>query len=336
MPASKDTQVLFDVDQLLRKLYASRTAYQSLFTASAAVPLWATQYTKVLYSPKSVPTVFTQQDIFYLYYRHPSHELGLVGETSQNKRIDRILKVTTQGSSITIRSIHKNFKTNSFETFEGRGMHFEAALNDYFSKSDLRAGNYSFNRCIHQNGDAFLLKKRLSHSGFCYITAPMTAIIKKLFQLIPTEQHPQVFAMIEKDFNKWNKILDSSTRELFAHYDLRLWVIIEAIFKYFDHDELDLKRTVHRDHFIANCCRGLLKEEDISNQVEKYVSVLQRHHQLIQEYDDPTIAEHLKELLKTYRDKNYLPEISEQGEKIELFFSEYQQLKEQGLRHGPP
>lgn len=321
MSASSGSRSGWDLDLFLRKLLTQKQSYASIFSSST-IPSWARHCASLLYSPQSVPSVFPEPNQLYLCYQDIASEVGLVGESHAKKRIDRTLKVEAKGSSVIVRSTHKNLKTNDFETFEGRGNCFETAISDYFAKSDLKGPDYQFTlKNVQKEGDAFLLQQMQGKKGH-YLVDQMVAVIKKIFQVVPEDKQPEVAASIEEHLRGLSKIRNlPENKKLFNHYDPRLWVVIECLCEHFDVQEIELRRKVYRDHVIADCCSHLMKGKDILPRLQGYVDALHQHNEI------------MKELGSTldYTKQNLCPEIARDRDKIKEYFDQVV-----SLRRNPP
>lgn len=344
----KSLQDTVKLDKFLSKLEIALTTCSEAIMAAVSkrVPPWAASCTHLLYSHKSIPPHFNQPGKLYISYKteDPS-AVSLVGKAQDKKPINRKLKISQKaGNLIVIVSEHKDFITGKCFSCVGIGKTFKAALDHYFSNSDLKKTNYTYNTDgnIQKEGDAFILPQVLMIKGSKPWITEIVNIVGKLIHLFPAEKHCEIQETIEKSIQDMDGFLKSREKEnITSHYDARLWIIVESICKHFDvlTGRENTKRKDLRDYFIAECCSKFTKGENIIPRLKDYFDTMKMQLEISTacEKDDPD--GHLKALIHEYKKNNLFPEIEEHRETIKKYHhqcnSQLLQTPSQPLKNKP-
>jgi hypothetical protein len=318
------------LEQFLLSLFIKRRAYSSLYCPiPREIPAWAAQCSHLLYSYKSLPVNFAEpgelySDKLYLCYdSHTPNSVGLMGQTKTHKKINRTFKVEQNGSSITVQSKHKDIQNNCIVTYEGKGKNFEAAINDYFLKSDLKNPEYSLTiDHVQREGDAFILFQTIQKEGYHHIAHLAAEVIKRVFSLINPEDHSKLMLAIQEAI----KGIKPEIKKLAHHYDEKLWSVIESICNFHDKTHLTAERKNHRDFLIAELCSNLLRGVDIVPRLQEYIEAITMHSLILEASNQDSIHDTLKKILENYRQEKFLPEVKEHGDLIKAYYEQFQQL----------
>jgi hypothetical protein len=309
-----------NLDKFLSKLKITLTKCGGAIAVAsqASPPQWATSYTHLLYTDKSIPPDFNEPGKLYISFKteHPG-TVKLVGKTKDQKPINRMLNISQPNRNlVTIISEHKDFRTGRVVTWKGVGKTFQSALDHYFASSDLKKPDYTYNTDgnVQHKGDAFLLPRTITSKGDEGWVSEIVNTVRKLINLIPEDKHDEVLTTIEKNIQGFDKFIKSSENDkVIIQYDARLWLIVEAVCKHFDpiNEADDPKRKGLRDYFIAECCSKLMREEDIIPGIKNYFEAMKMHHDIVK-----TAKE---EVLSEYKTHKLYPEIAEHRERIKEY-----------------
>jgi|GEM_PF-4248621 len=322
---------------------------QDLIHVLQEAPSWAVSCSDLFYTDKSIPQEFDQPGQLFISYKidqsnvnHHPKVVQLRGKSKDDKQtITRYLKVEQKASSVTISSQHvSNFiQDKNITTYSGSGKNFKTALNEYFSKCDLKSNYiYSTEGNIQMKGDAFLFQKQLSQRGCVILAKEIVNVVREIFNLIPSEKHLDVLALIKKAVKHFKELLQKGElKPLAHHYDPRLWMIVESICEHLDPLEktADPKRKQHRDKFIAECCSNLLRGEEIMSSLEAYFKAVEMHREMMNSDQGNHIEDELKKILEEYRNLKQCPEIKTNHSIIKQYHQKCQQHKKNRQRPAP-
>lgn len=318
-----------DLDDFLSHLRKTLLECAELILpTSNDVPPWASTCAQLLYSHKSIPPEqgFEEPGKLYISYLDDPSAVMLVGKSKDEKPIKRKLKIHSKRASslITITSEHVDFATGKPFTCTGVGHNFKSALDHYFSSCRLdKQCIYKTDHNVQQEGDAFLLPKVINTKGNESWVEEIVNAVRKLFQLLPPEKHPPVIALIEEGIKRLDQFIrENGNKQIANVYDARLWLIVEAICKHFDPltGENAHERKELRDYVIANSCRKLMQEKDITPELDSYFQALNMHQEIMETNKAGNLSEVLKVLLEAYQKDNLYPEVLGHREKIKEYY----------------